>query len=91
VWTTALDARLRALRRAGLSWEQVALELTLGCSKVRERGRRIGAVRRRTLACVVVAESGDRPAHPPGHPTSWGLLTDGTVLAGQPYPYPVFL
>jgi hypothetical protein len=38
-----------------------------------------------------VAESGDRPAHPPGHPTSWGLLTDGTVLAGQPYPYPVFL
>lgn len=32
----------------------------------------------------------DRPALPPGHPVSWGLLTRGTVLDGADYPYPVF-
>ncbi len=32
----------------------------------------------------------DRPPLPPGHPVSWSLLTDGTVLEGEPYPYPVF-
>ena len=32
----------------------------------------------------------DRPALPPGHPVSWGLLTGGTVLDGAEYPYPVF-
>ena len=32
----------------------------------------------------------DRPALPAGHPLSWGLLTNGTVLDGAEYPYPVF-
>lgn len=32
----------------------------------------------------------DRPALPAGHPVSWGLLTDGTVLENSEYPYPVF-
>ena len=27
----------------------------------------------------------DRPALPPGHPLSWGLLTLGTLLEGSPY------
>jgi hypothetical protein len=90
-WTAALDARLRALRAAGLNWEQVALEMELGRSSVLERGRRIRARRPPRAACAVLSEPSDRPARPPGHPSSWGLLTDGTVLAGQPYPYPVFL
>lgn len=32
----------------------------------------------------------DRGPLPPGHPLSWGAITDGTVLAGADYPYPVF-
>ena len=32
----------------------------------------------------------DRPPLPAGHPVCWGLLTDGTVLDGAEYPYPVF-
>ncbi len=32
----------------------------------------------------------DRPALPAGHPLSWGLLTDGTVLENSEYPFPVF-
>ena len=33
----------------------------------------------------------DRPPLPPGHPTTWRLITDGTVLGGTEYPFPVFL
>lgn len=33
----------------------------------------------------------DRPALPSGHPVTWGAITDGTVLDGAVYPYPVFL
>jgi hypothetical protein len=33
----------------------------------------------------------DRLPLPPGHPRSWDLLTAGTLLAGAPYPYPVFV
>lgn len=32
----------------------------------------------------------DRPALPSGHPLTWSMLTDGTALEGEPYPYPVF-
>ena len=32
----------------------------------------------------------DRPPMPAGHPVTWGLLVNGTVLQGQDYPYPVF-
>jgi hypothetical protein len=91
VWTVALDRRLRALRAVGLNWEQIALELDLGRGTVVERGRRIGARPPRRLENPLAMEPCDRPAHPPGHPSTWGLLTQGTILAGQPYPYPVFL
>lgn len=33
----------------------------------------------------------DRPALAPGHPVSWGLLTEGTILEGAAYPHPVFI
>ena len=32
----------------------------------------------------------DRPALPPGHPITWGLITSGTVLEQASYPFPVF-
>jgi hypothetical protein len=90
IWTDAADDRLRELRFAGLTWDQVAKELELGRNTVLERGRRIRA-RRPVVRAEHVVSAGDRPALPPGHPIMWSLLTDGTVLAGQPYPYPVFL
>lgn len=91
IWTDAADERLRSLRFAGLTWDQIAIELELGRNTVLERGRRIGARGPRRGAEPVVVTAADRPALPPGHPMMWGLLTDGTVLAGQPYPFPVFL
>jgi hypothetical protein len=91
VWTEAADQRLRSLRFAGLTWDQVALEFELGRNTVLERGRRIGARGPGRRAEQVAVMAADRPALPPGHPIMWNLLTDGTVLAGQPYPFPVFL
>ena len=32
----------------------------------------------------------DRGPLPAGHALSWGAINAGTVLAGSPYPYPVF-
>jgi hypothetical protein len=90
-WSAALDERLRALRQAGLSWSLVAAALRLGRYTVIERGRRLGARRPQRAAPIAEAEARDRPAWPPGHPVTWGVLTEGTVLAGEEYPYPVFL
>jgi hypothetical protein len=89
-WTETLDAQLKSLRAAGLTWDAVALEMALGRYTVIERGRRIGAPKPRPAAPPVM-EAADRPARPPGHPQTWELLTDGTVLEGEAYPYPVFL
>jgi hypothetical protein len=89
-WSAALDDQLKALRAAGLTWDAVAQEMALGRNTVLERGRRIGA-RKLPPPMPESLEAADRPARPPGHPVSWGLITAGTVLEGQPYPYPVFL
>ena len=32
----------------------------------------------------------DRPPLPAGHPASWALITDGTLLERSAYPFPVF-
>ena len=32
----------------------------------------------------------ERPPLPAGHPVTWVMLTQGTVIDGNPYPYPVF-
>ncbi len=89
-WTTELDERLRALRRAGLTWDAIAESMELGRNTVLERGRKIGA-RRAAPAPAVAEESRDRPPRQAGHPVTWALLTVGTVLEGEAYPYPVFL
>ena len=91
VWTAELDGQLRALRAAGLTWDAIARDMDLGRNTVLERGRRLGARRLRPVPVFDAAELPDRPARPPGHPSSWAAINAGTVLEGQPYPYPVFL
>ncbi len=90
-WTPALDERLKGLREAGVTWDGIAEALGLGRNTVLERGRKIGARRLRPVVAPVVEEARDRPARQAGHPITWGLLTAGTVLDGEAYPYPVFL
>jgi hypothetical protein len=91
VWTEALDEQLRILREARLTWDRVAVEMGLGRNTVLERARRIGARTKRRSLPVEATEARDRPARPAGHPQTWGMLTAGTVLEGEAYPYPVFL
>jgi hypothetical protein len=90
-WTADLDEQLRGLRASGLTWDNVALAMAMGRNTVLERGRRIGARRVAQPVAKVEEEPRDRPARPPGHPASWGLINAGTVLDGVPYPFPVFL
>jgi len=88
-WTDAQDTQIRRLRSEGASWDGIAAVLGLSRWTVIERGRRIGA-RSPPREFVPPPEDPNRDPLPAGHPRSWDVLTDGTVLEGVPYPLPVF-
>jgi len=88
-WTDAQDTQIRRLRSEGASWDAIAATLGLSRWTVIERGRRIGA-RPPPREFVPPPEDPGREPLPAGHPRSWGVITDGTVLEGVPYPLPVF-
>ncbi len=92
-WTRQSDARLLDLRGRGLPWQAVASELRIGRNAAIERARRLGLapLTRIQPAPRPEVERNDRPPLPPGHPLSWQAITAQTTLAGEPYPYPVFL
>lgn len=90
-WNEELDGQLRSLRAAGVTWDRIAGAMGLGRNTVLERGRKIGARRLRPAGATVLEEPRDRPPRQAGHPATWSLLTNGTVLDGEAYPYPVFL
>ena len=85
VWTPPRDAQMRRLRLEGASWAEIGLSLGVTAEMARERGRRIGAPRRPATAAPP-REDQSRPPLPPGHPRAWRLLTEGTQLAGSPWP-----
>jgi hypothetical protein len=89
-WTEAQDRTLRRLRHDGLGWDEIAAALRLGRNAVMERARRIHAVmaRDRLVTVRLAPDEGDRPALPPGHELSWGLLVAGTLLDGSVYTPP---
>jgi hypothetical protein len=88
-WTAAQDMQIRRLRAEGASWDTIAATLSLTRWTVIERGRRIGA-RRPPREFVPPPEDPGREPLPAGHPRSWSVITDGTVLEGAPYPLPTF-
>ena len=93
VWTAGSDARLLQGRAEGLPWQALADELRVGRNAAIERARRLGLLpsTRVQPPPSPAVERVDRPALPPGHPLSWQAITADTALAGEPYPYPVFL
>jgi hypothetical protein len=90
-WTADLDARLVMLRSGGMTWDRIADSMQLGRNTVLERGRKIGARKMPQPRPIVIEEARDRPARQAGHPLTWGLINEGTVLEGEAYPFPVFL
>lgn len=93
VWTQHADSRLLHLRAGGLPWHTVAADLRVGRNAAIERARRLGLtpLTRVRPARPMAVERIDRNPLPPGHPISWQAITDRTSLAGERYPYPVFL
>ena len=87
-WSEATDTVLRRARAEGHTWDNIAALLGVSRWTAIERGRRIGA--RRPPVEFIPRPDRFRPPLPAGHPRSWGLLTQGTVLEGVPYPLPVF-
>jgi len=90
VWTPSRDAQIRRLRAEGATWDAIAMAMSVSRFTAIERGRRIGA-KRPPPAAAAPSEDPMRPALPAGHPRTWNALTQGTVLEGTAYPYPVFL
>ncbi len=87
VWTGSRDMQIKRMRADRASWDAIALSLGISRNAAIERGRRIGA-RMPPPAFSEPAEDPERPCLPAGHPTSWGLITQGTCLAGEPYVIP---
>ena len=84
-WTEARDAQLRRLRLEGATWAEIGASLAITADTARERGRRIGAPGP-AAAAAPPREDPARPPLPPGHPRTWVLLTEGTLLAGTAWP-----
>jgi hypothetical protein len=86
-WTAAQDLKIRRMRAESASWDNIAVAVGVTRWTVIERGRRLGArlppsdVEQRT-------EDPDRPALPPGHPETWGIIIKGMSLEGMRYPIP---
>ena len=90
-WTPELDGQLCRLRLAGVTWDGIAATMSLGRNTVLERGRKIGARRSKPVPLRAESEARDRAPRQAGHPATWELITAGTLLEGECYPYPVFL
>lgn len=88
-WTEAQDTQIKRLRAEGASWEVIGAALGMSRFAVMDRGRSIGA-RRPPPEFAPPPEDPERDPLPSGHPRSWGAITQGSVLDGEPYPLPVF-
>ncbi len=86
-WTAAQDARIRRMRAASASWDNIAVAVGVTRWTVIERGRRLGA-RLPPPDFELRSEDPERPALPPGHPETWGIINRGMSLEGMPYPIP---
>jgi hypothetical protein len=86
-WTAPRDFRLRLMRQEGATWEEIAAALTVAAEAAMTRAERIGACR--PPLGPARREDPTREPLPTGDPLAWGVLTQGTWLAGTRYPAPL--
>jgi hypothetical protein len=86
-WTAAQDLKIKRMRAESASWDNIAVAVGVTRWTVIERGRRLGA-RLPPPDFEPRLEDPDRPALPPGHPETWGIINKGMSLEGMPYPIP---
>jgi hypothetical protein len=87
VWTEAQDSKIKRMRAESASWDCIAVAVGVTRWTVIERGRRLGA-RLPPPGSDPPREDPDRPALPPGHPETWGVIIKGMSLEGMSYPIP---
>jgi len=80
--------KIKRMRAESASWDNIAVAVGVTRWTVIERGRRLGA-RLPPSDFVPASEDPERPALPPGHPETWGVIIKGMSLEGMPYPIPV--
>jgi len=86
-WNALSDANIAQLRARGFAWETIAFALGLSRWAVIDRAVRIGLCRQLLVPDPDLADPAREPLRA-GHPLSWGLLTEGTLLEGSLYPWP---
>ena len=86
-WTEAQDMVIRRMRTECETWDAIAIAVGVTRWTVIERGRRLGA-RLPPHDYVPPGEDPERPALPPGHRETWGVIIRGTSMEGSPYPIP---
>jgi hypothetical protein len=87
-WTEVQDLKIKRMRAESASWDCIAAAVGLTRWTVIERGRRLGA-RLPPADFEPAAPDPERPALPPGHIETWGIIIKGTSMEGAPYPIPV--
>ena len=93
-WRSDQDALLLRLRANQVSWEDVADLVGRNRDGCISRARALGLKKAGDLMLVqqpVKQRLGPQQPKPAGHPASWQAINAGTILAGEPYPLPVFL
>jgi len=86
-WTAPRDFRLRQMRMEGAAWEEIADALAVTPDAAIAQADRIGA--QQPPPGLTAREDLAREPLAAGHPRAWGVLTQGTWLAGTRYPMPV--
>lgn len=102
-WTPEMEARIVAGRAARETWDTIGVAVGVSRNAVIDRGKRLLlAGGRSDLAAIRLPSrpAAVKPPAPPnfeerpplcaGHPVAWGAITDGTLLDGAPYPFPVY-
>jgi hypothetical protein len=90
-WTDKSNARLKELRKAGVTWTKIGEEFGVGRNAAKAQYHRLFNTRKgpkKVQPKIPPGDVRDRSANPlpAGHRISWGILTDGTWLEGTPWP-----
>ena len=83
-WTPDRDDKVRELAASGVSKANIAVALDVSKGRVQQRMRTLRVKVTQDVAGVAML----LPHLPKsaGHPVTWGAITAGTILAGEPYP-----
>ena len=86
-WSEGADQTIRQMRQDGETWAAIGHRLRMSRNTVIERGRRLQASAPARFARpkpqVEPLEDPNREPLPPGHPLTWGLLTEAPYPIGE--------